>query len=76
MVKKKKKNKNEKYVGLGTSLENSLFSTTMRSCDTKLLVVAFLCDDDNKVSHSLVRSLVRSGSRFLKTFIKSGSHSI
>ena len=35
----------------------------------KLLVVAFLYDDDNKVSHPLVGSLVRSGSRFLMTFI-------
>ena len=34
----------------------------------KLLVVAFLYDD-NKVSHLLVRSLVRSGSHFLMTFI-------
>ena len=32
--------------------------------NTKLLVVAFLYDDDNKVSHPLVGSLVRSGSRF------------
>ena len=33
----------------------------------KLLVVAFLYDDDNIVSHPLVGSLVRSGSRFLMT---------
>ena len=37
--------------------------------NTKLLVVAFLYEDDNKVSHPLVGSRVRSGSRFLMTFI-------
>ena len=45
-----------------------LFSSTTRFCDIKqsqkLLVVAFLYDDENKVSHPLVGSLVRSGSRF------------
>ena len=37
---------------------------TSKKKSTKLLVVAFLYDGDNKVSHPLVRSLVRSGSRF------------
>ena len=50
-----------------------LFSTTTRFCDIKqtrnCLYVAFLYDDDNKVSHPLVRSLVRSGSRFFNDFI-------
>ena len=37
---------------------------SVTSNNTKLLVVTFLYDDDNKVSHPLVGSLVRSGSRF------------
>ena len=60
MVKNKNKNKkNEKYVGLGTSFKNCfvLYKDI-------LLVVAFLYDDDNKVSHPLVGSLVRSGCFF------------
>ena len=55
-------------MGLGSSLENSFVLArfvTSNLTNTKLLVVAFLYDDDNKVSHPLVRSLVRSGSRFL-----------
>ena len=50
-----------------------MFSTTTRFCDIKKkntkLLVAFLYDDDNKVSHPLVRSLVRSRSRFFNDFI-------
>ena len=75
MVKNNKnenKNKNEKYVGLGTSLGNSFvlcgFVTSNKhetACCCLLVVAAFLYDDDNKVSHPLVRSLVRSGSRFI-----------
>ena len=60
-------------MGLGTSLENRFVlynhAVLWHQTNTKLLVVAFLYDDDNKVSHPLVRSLVRSGSRFLMTFI-------
>ena len=50
-----------------------LFSTTTWFCEsqtnTKLLVVAFLYDDENKVSHPLARSFVRRGVAFLTTFI-------
>ena len=60
-------------VGLGTSLENCFVLYNPAVLDiktnTKLLVVAFLYDDNNKVSHPLIRSLVRSESRFLMTFI-------
>ena len=66
--KKKKTKKNEKYVGLGTSFENCFVlynhAVLCHQTNTKLLVVAFLYDDDNKVSHPLVGSLVRSGSRY------------
>ena len=56
--KNKNKNKNEKYVELGTSLENSfVLYNHGHQTNTKLLVVAFLYDNDNKVSHPLVRSL-------------------
>ena len=45
-----------------------LFSTTTWFCEsqtnTKLLVVAFLYDDENKVSHPLARSFVRRGVAF------------
>ena len=72
MVKNKNNNK-KKYMGLGTSLENSFVlynhAVLLHQTNTKLLVVAFLYDDDNKVSHPLVGSLVRSGSRFLLIFI-------
>ena len=55
-------------MGLGTSLENRFVlynhAVLWHQTNTKLLVVAFLYDDDNKVSHPLVRSLVRNRSRF------------
>ena len=73
MVKNKNNKKNEKNVGQGTSLENSfvLYNHAVlgHQSNTKLLVVAFLYDGDSKVSHPLDRSLVRSGSLFLMTFI-------
>ena len=53
------KNKNKKYVGLGTSLENSfvLYNHVVlcNHTNTKLLVVAFLYDDDNKVGKPFAR---------------------
>eukprot|EP00731_Ephydatia_muelleri_P034706 Em0073g3a len=56
----KKKKKNEKYVGLGTSFENCFVPYTTQFCDikknTKLLVVAFLYDGDSK-DFWLARSL-------------------
>ena len=54
--------------GTGYEFGKKFCSLQLRGFVT-LLVVAFLYDDDNKVSHPLVRSLVRSGSRFFNDFI-------
>ena len=67
MVKNKKKKNNKKKNENFFFLHNH--AVLRHQTNTKLLVVAFLCDDDNKVSHPLVRSLVRSRSRYLMTFI-------
>ena len=53
--------------GTGYEFEKLFFSLQPRGFVTSNkheTAVAFLYDDDNKVSHPLVRSLVRSGSRF------------
>ena len=46
-----------------------LHAVLCNQTNTKLLIVAFLYDDDNIVSHPLVGSLVRSGLRFFNDFI-------
>ena len=59
--------------GTGYEFRKLFCSLHHAFCDikknTKLLVVAFLYDGDSKVSHPLVGSLVRSGSRFIMTFL-------
>ena len=69
MVKNKKKKKNKKKWDWVRVWKIVLFSTTTRFCDIKQTRNCLLYDDDDKASHPLVRSLVRSGSRFLMTFI-------
>ena len=58
----KNKNKNKKDVGLGTSFEKCFVTS-----NTKLLVVAFLYDDDNKVSIRSSGVLLEAGRVFLMT---------